>query len=129
MDLINGKTPSQIRQEYGWLISCHQCAENRIGKPGCEEHEKTPECRIHENVLALIDKLKEESNALLEVIRGDCEYCKVHILPFADRKDTCIHCIYDPFRGTYLKQYDRQDNWAWFGADGLKQKKKKDGLE
>ena len=123
MDLINGKTPSQIRKEYGWMIACHQCAKYRADRPGCEDHEKTVECRIHENVLALIDKLEEERNALLEVIRGDCEYCKVHILPFADRKDTCIHCIYDPFRGTYLKQYDRTDNWVWFGADALNRRK------
>lgn len=119
MVLVNGKTSKEIRRDFIDLvmIPCFECINDQDGRPGCEEGQKTPRCKAEENILALIDFLEEERNALLKIVYGDCEYCKVGKMPISGEKlNTCLNCMHDPYRGSRIEKYRFDDNWVWCGA-------------
>ena len=62
-DLINGRTPEEIKRNLSWLVRCNNCPQNH--EYGCDYENRTKECQTTDDALALIERLEAERDAAL----------------------------------------------------------------
>lgn len=55
-DLINGRTPEEIKRNLSYLVRCENCPQNH--EYGCDYDKQTEECRTVNDALALIERLE-----------------------------------------------------------------------
>lgn len=55
-NLINGKTPEEIKRNLSYLVRCENCPQNH--EYGCDYDKQTEECRTVNDALALIEHLE-----------------------------------------------------------------------
>ena len=57
-DLINGRTPEEIKRNLSYLVRCENCPQNH--EYGCDYDKQTEECRTVNDALALIEHLEAQ---------------------------------------------------------------------
>ena len=66
-DLINGKTPEEIKRWIDSRVRCDECTNNH--EVGCEPEERTKDCQMCIDTLALIERLEAERDAALAKVQ------------------------------------------------------------
>lgn len=62
-DLINGRTPEEIKRWISSRVKCETCPQD--GLYGCEYGERTEDCQMCIDALAFIERLEAERDAAL----------------------------------------------------------------
>ena len=62
-ELINGRTPEEIKRNLSYLVRCEICPQNH--EYGCDYEKRTKECQTTDDALALIQHLESERDAAL----------------------------------------------------------------
>ena len=57
-DLINGRTPEEIKSNLNHLVRCEICPQNH--EYGCDYEKRTKECQTTDDALALIEHLEAQ---------------------------------------------------------------------
>lgn len=69
-DLINGRTPEEIKRNLSYLVRCEICPQNH--EYGCDYEKRTKECQTTDDALAYIQHLEAklaEKDERIEALR------------------------------------------------------------
>ena len=55
-ELINGRTPEEIKRNLSYLVRCENCPQNH--EYGCDYDKQTEECRTVNDAIVLIERLE-----------------------------------------------------------------------
>lgn len=69
-NLINGRTPEEIKRNLSYLVRCEICPQNH--EYGCDYEKRTKECQTTDDALAYIQHLEAklaEKDERIEALR------------------------------------------------------------
>ena len=64
-ELINGRTPEEIKRNLSYLVRCEICPQNH--EYGCDYEKRTKECQTTDDALALIEHLEAKQPKWISV--------------------------------------------------------------
>lgn len=77
-ELINGRTPEEIKRNLSYLVRCENCPQNH--EYGCDYDKQTEECRTVIDALALIEHLEATQPKWISVKERLPKYVEVALV-------------------------------------------------
>jgi hypothetical protein len=101
-ELINGRTPDEIKRNLSYLVRCEICPQNH--EYGCDYEKRTTECQTVDDALALIQNLEAQQPKWISVEERLPErYTPVLILVkrMPDNPNSSYICLIGVYEGDY----------------------------
>lgn len=77
-ELINGRTPEEIKRNLSYLVRCENCPQNH--EYGCDYDKQTEECRTVNDALVLIERLEAKVPKWISVKERLPEFTDVYLI-------------------------------------------------